>query len=148
MLQLCRGSSLLSRLGIDFPDRFCAISFLAVGFRPPSPNFDLDAIIAMCQKALGTDQLGYWKLFTRDGADTVIQENVSPKFKSCYPENSLTLFFVYLASTSLTRFSLCFILPILPFGKTIFVQLVDLKHTWPKLLKAGKIRYHPTLRNR
>lgn len=73
---LSRGSALVTRLAIDYPDRFHAVGFLAIGYYAPASDFDLDSSLSTAKAALGSEVRGYWKLFIRDDADEIMRGNV------------------------------------------------------------------------
>ena len=45
-----RGVKIASRLANLYADRFIAFAFLAVGYMPPQPQFNLEVVLAMVRK--------------------------------------------------------------------------------------------------
>ena len=48
----CRGSILVTRLGMYYPARFAGFAFLASGYCPPLPGFDLKVVLEHQQQYL------------------------------------------------------------------------------------------------
>jgi hypothetical protein len=71
-----RGSALNSRLANRFPDRFLGFAFLALGYFPPSPEFDIDSVLAQSKAAFGYELYGYWPFLSRDDAHEIVERNV------------------------------------------------------------------------
>ena len=74
----CRGCVIVSRLGNLYPERIMALAFLAAGYIPPSPTFDISNAMVMTKKLFGYELLGYWHFFAEDGADKIIESHVRP----------------------------------------------------------------------
>ena len=71
------GSGLCSRLANYFPERFAAFAFFALGYFPPVPGFDIDAVNTASIKQNGYAKFGYWKFYATDGASDVLEAHVS-----------------------------------------------------------------------
>ena len=56
-----RGSILVSRLAVHYPERFKAYSFVAVGYSPTSSGLDLETGMRMVEQVVGYVTLGYWE---------------------------------------------------------------------------------------
>ena len=93
----------MSGLALSYSSRFLAFGFLAVSYLPPRPTFDYEAVKALSVKALGYATMGYWKFFSEDGAEKVIESHVR--------SGELTLM-LNLAKVSLAGF---FLFPLVPF---------------------------------
>lgn len=87
----CRGSVLLSRLSLLYPDSFQAYGWIGLCFMEPiTTRFDLDAVMAYTKELLGYEGYAYWQFFLRDDAHSVIQQHVSrPRSR---PRTGLTPF--------------------------------------------------------
>ena len=72
-----RGSGLNSRLANYYGERFIGFGFLALGYVPPTPNFDVDATNALSLKTHGYENFGYWHFFNRDDSAEIIENHVS-----------------------------------------------------------------------
>lgn len=60
LLTVRRGSILVSRLGMYYPTRFAAFAFLASGYCPPLPAFDLKVVLDNQKNLAGSELFGYW----------------------------------------------------------------------------------------
>jgi len=69
------GSGLCSRLANYRADRFAAFAFFALGYFPPMPDFDIDAMNAQSLEKHGYENFGYWNFFAKDEAAKVIEEH-------------------------------------------------------------------------
>ncbi|KAL6716818.1 hypothetical protein ACLMJK_004730 [Lecanora helva] len=90
------GSFLLSRMVNYHPTRFLKYIFLDVAYSPPTGAFDLDAINATTEKALGYPIFGYWYFFNDADAGKLMDEN---------PESIRTL--KYTTSPSFMQKTMC-----------------------------------------
>ncbi len=72
------GSHLLSKIINYFPNRLQSCTFIAVPYAPPGQRFDLDAIKALTEQALGFEKFGYMRFMNRDDASDVLDAHVSP----------------------------------------------------------------------
>ncbi|KDQ63390.1 hypothetical protein JAAARDRAFT_29416 [Jaapia argillacea MUCL 33604] len=84
------GSNVVSRLASYHADRFIGYAFLAVGYSPPSPDFDYEKIMAMIKQAVGYEIMGYWAFFSEDGADKVIEEHIDSFYSIVFPQDPRT----------------------------------------------------------
>lgn len=66
-----------SRLANYRADRFAAFAFLALGYLPPVPDFNVNVINAKSLSARGYENFGYWNFFAKDEAAKVIENHVS-----------------------------------------------------------------------
>ncbi|KDQ63388.1 hypothetical protein JAAARDRAFT_44283 [Jaapia argillacea MUCL 33604] len=80
------GSIIASRLASYHADRFIGYAFLAVGYAPPSPDFDYKKVMAMLKQAIGYE-ISYWDFFTEEGADKVIEEHIDSFYSILYPQD-------------------------------------------------------------
>jgi len=81
------GAVLASSLPIRHSDRFLGFAWLAAGFVPPIPVYNLDLIFAMQTKAVGEPLLGYWKFFEQETAAAAIENNIDTFINSLYPHD-------------------------------------------------------------
>ncbi|KAK7051628.1 hypothetical protein VNI00_004607 [Paramarasmius palmivorus] len=82
------GSFITSRIVQYYPERVIAFAVLAVGYRPPSPEFDWEAINEATKKQVGYEIFGYWGFFSEEGADKIIEDNFEKFFNMLFPENA------------------------------------------------------------
>lgn len=59
-----RGTKITSRLSNYYPDRFTAFAFLAMPYLAPSPQFDMEEVLATTKKMVGYELYGYWKFLS------------------------------------------------------------------------------------
>jgi len=81
------GATLVSRLASYYHDdaRFLAFAFFAVSYRPPSPDFDIEAVNATSKQLLGYEVFGYWFFFAEDeNAGQIIQEHSDSFFSLAF----------------------------------------------------------------
>ena len=57
-----------------------ALAFLAVGYLPPTPEYDFQKVLARTKQVFGYEVLGYWTFFVEDGADKIIESHVCVHF--------------------------------------------------------------------
>lgn len=81
------GVKIASRLANLYADRFIAFAFLAVGYMPPQPQFNLEVALAMTKKAFGYELFGYWKFLSEDGADKIVETNWDSAFSLIWPSD-------------------------------------------------------------
>ncbi|KAI5122577.1 hypothetical protein M0805_004794 [Coniferiporia weirii] len=81
------GSGLNSRLANYYPERFIAFAFLALGYLPPIPVFDIDAINAMSLEKNGYSKFGYWKFFAEADAAKILEEHIESFFSLVFGED-------------------------------------------------------------
>ncbi|KAL0951357.1 hypothetical protein HGRIS_008061 [Hohenbuehelia grisea] len=79
------GCKITGRLANLYPDRFLGFGFLAVGYSPPRPDFDLDVVLAQTKKAVGYELFGYWKFFSEPDAANLIEKNWDSFFSALFP---------------------------------------------------------------
>jgi len=84
------GCRIGSRLANLYPERVLALAFLAVGYLPPSPEFDISNFQALSKQVFGYELLGYWFLFTEDGADKIIESHWDSFFSLLWPHDPQT----------------------------------------------------------
>lgn len=75
----CRGSPLLSRLAVLYPESFLPVGYawIAVPFSEPVTfHFELEALMAYSKAKFGYESYSYWEFFLREDAHSVIQRNV------------------------------------------------------------------------
>ncbi|KAH8120117.1 alpha/beta-hydrolase [Phellopilus nigrolimitatus] len=70
------GAGVVSKIAVYFPDRVLAFAFLAVGYHPPTPNFDIQSANKQSTEALGYANFGYWTFFAEKGADKIIESHL------------------------------------------------------------------------
>lgn len=86
-----RGSHITARLADLYEDRFIAFAFLAVGYSPPRPVFDMEQLLALTKKLAGYELVGYWKFFSAPDAPEIIEKNVRRPL--CFQCSLITLIF-------------------------------------------------------
>ncbi|PIL37011.1 hypothetical protein GSI_00703 [Ganoderma sinense ZZ0214-1] len=69
------GSILVSRLGMYYPTRFAAFAFLASGYCPPLPGFDLKVVLDNQKNLAGSELFGYWLYLAEDSAKSIVDAN-------------------------------------------------------------------------
>ncbi|KAL5500922.1 hypothetical protein ACEPAH_9309 [Sanghuangporus vaninii] len=85
------GSGLNSRLLTYHRERILASAFFAVGYYPPSGSFDIDALNAASIAKNGYAKFGYWKFFSKDGAENITLDHLESLFTLLYSsDDSLT----------------------------------------------------------
>uniref|UniRef100_A0A0W0FKQ5 AB hydrolase-1 domain-containing protein n=1 Tax=Moniliophthora roreri TaxID=221103 RepID=A0A0W0FKQ5_MONRR len=82
------GSFITARIVQYQPDRVIAFAVLAVGYFPPWPDFDWDAINKATKESVGYEIYGYWGFFSSEGADKIIEDNFEKFFNILFPENA------------------------------------------------------------
>ncbi|KAI3619204.1 epoxide hydrolase [Moniliophthora roreri] len=85
---LALGSFITARIVQYQPDRVIAFAVLAVGYFPPWPDFDWDAINKATKESVGYEIYGYWGFFSSEGADKIIEDNFEKFFNILFPENA------------------------------------------------------------
>ncbi|KAL5522223.1 hypothetical protein ACEPAF_2080 [Sanghuangporus sanghuang] len=83
------GSCLNSRLLTYHPERILASTFFAMGCYQPSGRFNIDALNTASIEKYGYAKFGYWKFFSKDGADKVTLGHVKSFFTLLYSRNDL-----------------------------------------------------------
>ncbi|KZT30637.1 epoxide hydrolase [Neolentinus lepideus HHB14362 ss-1] len=81
------GSKIVSRLASYYPERFTAYAFLAVGYQPPMPTFDVQQALQMTKQRLGYELYGYWMFFSSEGADRIIDNHWDSFFSLLFPHD-------------------------------------------------------------
>ena len=77
-LSCISGSFLLARIVNYYPNRFLALTWLAIGYSPPSGGeFPLDMINADSEALLGYPVFGYWEFFNDPKIVELVDQNVS-----------------------------------------------------------------------
>ncbi|KAJ7620486.1 alpha/beta-hydrolase [Mycena polygramma] len=80
------GCALTSGLATLYPSRFAGFAFLAAGYHPPNPRFELESFYRGYDALAGHECLGYWHFFTADGADKIIADHMDAFLSILYPE--------------------------------------------------------------
>ena len=68
---------MVSRLCNYFPERFIAYAFIAVPHNPPWPTLTMETLLAGTKAQFGYELYGYWLFFSEDGAEKILEDNVS-----------------------------------------------------------------------
>ncbi|KAL1729056.1 Alpha/Beta hydrolase protein [Schizophyllum commune] len=68
------GAMPVSYLAVLYEQRFLGFAFLAGGLSL-GRGFDLDAVLHLLKEEYGTEIIGYWKFFNKDGSETLIENN-------------------------------------------------------------------------
>ena len=73
-----RGSVLLSRLSMLYPELFHGFAWIGLGFMEPiTSQFDLSAAMELTKALLGYEGYAYWEFFSGENAYQIIEKNVS-----------------------------------------------------------------------
>ena len=70
------GSHLLSKIINYFPNRLQSCTFIAIPYSPPGQRFDLDAMKAITENALGLEKFGYMRFMDREDSSDVLDAHV------------------------------------------------------------------------
>ena len=65
-----------STLATLYQDRFEGFAYLAVGYVPPNPEYDVDAVNALTESIFGYPSYGYWYFLNEDDAYKTIADHV------------------------------------------------------------------------
>ncbi|KAJ6474022.1 alpha/beta-hydrolase [Mycena vitilis] len=80
------GCALTSGLATLYPSRFTGFAFLAAGYHPPNPQFELESFYRAYDALAGHECLGYYHFFGADGADKIIADHMDAFLSIMYPE--------------------------------------------------------------
>ncbi|KAF7365963.1 hypothetical protein MVEN_00471800 [Mycena venus] len=69
------GCGLTSGLANFYPARFAGFAFLAVGYLPPTPDYNFEAFNAGAKALVGYECFGYFYFFGEEGADKIIADH-------------------------------------------------------------------------
>jgi len=74
------GAIFAARIAARYQDRFLGFGFLSLGYMPPTPDFNYDAVLKANREAFGNEIFGYWEFLNQDDAPKIANEH----FESFY----------------------------------------------------------------
>ncbi|EIN11755.1 alpha/beta-hydrolase [Punctularia strigosozonata HHB-11173 SS5] len=95
------GTAPLSRLAMQFSERFMGFAWLAVHHIKPA-RLDYEDMIAKLRQAFGYDVFGYWQFFDSPDAAGIIEKHIDSFLELLYPEDP-ALWKTHVANTGKLR---------------------------------------------
>jgi len=77
-----RGSALLTRLSIVYPQYFKGFVWLGLAFWAPEKiPFDLPEVMKQNRESVGYERWAYWEYFVKDSTPEELKNNVSSRYR-------------------------------------------------------------------